>query len=95
LGGEEGKLDALLQKIFCEAFWNCFRRRAALKTVSINASINRDRHFLLTETVTRNRLAKSINGGGYYKKSLPREIALLTEAGLIRSLPRLKRPSPL
>ena len=29
--------------------------------------INRGGHFLLTEAVTKNRLAKSIYGGGHYK----------------------------
>ena len=32
-------------------------------------AINRDDHFLLTETITENRLAKSINRDGHLKMS--------------------------
>ena len=39
------------KKIFCKAFWNCFRRRTVLKTASVNASINQGGRFLLTEAV--------------------------------------------
>ena len=36
------------------------------------AGINRDGHFLLTEVVIKNRLAKSIFGGRHYKKTGPK-----------------------
>jgi hypothetical protein len=56
------RYKSLLQKIFCEAFWNFFRRWAVLSTASINDWINRDCHFLLTEAVN----LKSINQGGQF-----------------------------
>ena len=52
------------KKIFCEMFWNYFRRRAALKTALVNASINRGGQFWLTEAffsnVSQNPFTKTV-----------------------------------
>jgi hypothetical protein len=48
--------------------------------------INRGGRFLLTEVVTKNRLTKSIYGGGHYKKIVSKN-SLFSEAVVLRSLP--------
>jgi hypothetical protein len=48
--------------------------------------INQDGHFLLTEAVKKNCLAKTIYGGGHYKKTASKN-SLFLEAVILKSPP--------